>query len=396
MHVLFLPSWYPRDPADIGGSFFREQAIALAGQGVKVGVLACTLRSARRPREFVFGRRAPWAENDEGVITWRASTAHLTPRFPTLSAMNHAALLARTYAAYARNEGHPDVIHIQSALPAGMGAIRIAARHSIPVVLTEHSTAFARNRVSGRSLAGARLVAHRAAARFAVSTPFARLLEKQLGFAAGGFAVMPNAVDDRFLAGELVSRSDIQGFRFAHVSLLDEKKDVATALRAFAMAFSAQPDVTLAIGGDGPTRPALMAQARELGIDRQVEFAGALSRQGVRDLLGRSDAFVLPSRYETFGVVLIEALACGLPLVATRCGGPEDVVSPECGILVEPGDTAAMANAMRSLRENAAAVDRAALRNLARERYGASAIARRWIGIYERILREHAPADRKS
>ena len=100
-----------------------------------------------------------------------------------------------------------------------------------------------------------------------------------------------------------------------------EKKGQADLLRAFAERFAGDPSVRLGIGGDGPERGRLHELAGSLAIAEQVDWLGALDRDGVRQAMCEADAFVLPSRLETFGVVVIEALACGLPVVATRSGG---------------------------------------------------------------------------
>jgi glycosyltransferase involved in cell wall biosynthesis len=192
---------------------------------------------------------------------------------------------------------------------------------------------------------------------------------------------MPNSVSGLFTDSG-VERKHGGGFRFCHVSFLDSKKNVDALIRAFASSFRNDATVSLVIGGDGPSGPALQKLARDCGILRQVEFTGKLSRRQVRDVLDRSDAFVLPSRFETFGVVLIEATAMGLPVIATRCGGPEDIVTERNGILVPVGDTAALGAAMLRMYETRACWDRQSIRDECHERFGADSLARRWREIY--------------
>jgi glycosyltransferase involved in cell wall biosynthesis len=98
-----------------------------------------------------------------------------------------------------------------------------------------------------------------------------------------------------------------------------------------------------------------------------------------------ANCLVLPSLLETFGVVLIEALATGLPVISTRSGGPEDIVTPEVGVLVEPGDVPGLANALGTMRE-AATHDPQALRAQAIRRYGYEAVGAQLREVYQRAL----------
>ncbi len=92
--------------------------------------------------------------------------------------------------------------------------------------------------------------------------------------------------------------------------------------------------IKLKVGGDGPLNEELHAYVNELGINEQVAFLGALSRAQVKQETDNAHAFVLASMYETFGVVLIESLACGRPVVVTDSGGPRDFINESNGVVV--------------------------------------------------------------
>lgn len=132
---------------------------------------------------------------------------------------------------------------------------------------------------------------------------------------------------------------------------LVEEKDFDTLLKAFARVRNRRP-VALVILGDGPLRAELEELATELGVASDVRFEGMVGN--VYAYFSRSSAFVLSSKREAFGNVLIEALACGTPCVATRCasGGPQEILaSGEFGQLVDIGDVGGMANAMLRVLE---------------------------------------------
>jgi glycosyltransferase involved in cell wall biosynthesis len=125
------------------------------------------------------------------------------------------------------------------------------------------------------------------------------------------------------------------------IGRLIPQKDHETLLRAFADVRTKQPDAMLAILGDGPLAGDTHALARELGLDGAVLLPGRLE---TRDWLARADVFVHTSRWEGFGIVLLEAMLAGLPIVATRVSAvPEIVVDGETGVLVDAGDSRALA-----------------------------------------------------
>jgi glycosyltransferase involved in cell wall biosynthesis len=140
----------------------------------------------------------------------------------------------------------------------------------------------------------------------------------------------------------------------------------------------------LTVVGNGPSRRSLEDLATALNIDDQVRFTGTLDREEVRAAYSSSDVFVLASRTEPFGVVLVEAMATGLPLVATRSGGPEDIVTPNTGILVPTDDPEALAAAVKTLRDAPADRFRAeTIRSVAVDRYSSDAFVQRSRSLYE-------------
>ena len=121
------------------------------------------------------------------------------------------------------------------------------------------------------------------------------------------------------------------------VARLSPEKDLGNLIRAVAIAGSQNPDLKVEVAGDGPCRAELERLVVELGLQHRVLFLGEV--HDVPSLLARGSLFVLPSRSEGISLTLLEAMACGLPVVATRVGGtPEVVLDGESGLLVPPGN----------------------------------------------------------
>lgn len=141
------------------------------------------------------------------------------------------------------------------------------------------------------------------------------------------------------------------------VARLVPEKDHATLLRAWALVAGQEPDFRLEVAGDGPLMGELVGLAGGLGLGDRVRFLGRVD--DVPGLLGRAAMLVLPSRLEGISLTLLEAMARGLPVVATRVGGnPEVVIDGETGSLVSPGAPADLAAAVVALRRDPAAASR--------------------------------------
>jgi glycosyltransferase involved in cell wall biosynthesis len=171
------------------------------------------------------------------------------------------------------------------------------------------------------------------------------------------------------------------------VGRLIEQKDHATLLRAFARARSERPDAVLAILGGGPLESDTRALAAELDLDEAVLLPGRLE---IRDWLERADVFVHTSRWEGFGIVLLEAMLARLPVVATRVSAvPEVVADGETGVLVEPGDVDGVASALGALLadpDRARALGEAGHAR-ARSEFSVARMTDRTLAVYEEALR---------
>ncbi|WP_274585451.1 glycosyltransferase [Neisseria leonii] len=385
MHILLLPSWYPVSANDLNGTFFRQQAQALARAGVRVGVAAPVFRSLRGEFSSLwcgpYGRRSCL---EHGVVTHIHHSMLFFPRLPYLDRCRWLAAGEALFEAYAAEHGRPDVLHAHCLNYGGILAERIARRHHIPFVVTEHSSTYARGLIRPWQQKAMRQAAEAAAVRLAVSRPFCRLLERF--FPGTDWQYLPNMLDNLFTAAPLPDKTPERPFAFCAVGHLHRHKGFDIVLDAFALAAAQIPGITLHIGGSGSEAAALAAQAGRLNIENAVTFHGALSRQGVQDLMRRCDAFVLASRAETFGIVLIEALSQGLPLAATANDGPRSVITPESGLLVPNDDPAALARAMIALCRNRAAYPPHTLRAGALAEFGESAVIGQLLAHYRNAV----------
>ena len=381
-HILITPSWYPSFPGDIGGSFFREQALALRKRGHKVGVIAPTFRSFRDVKGIFNKPYGIKVEVDEGISTHR----YHTMSFPKMSGLNKSRFLQigeRLFEKYIKENGIPDLIHVHSMINAGFIALRLKEKYDIPYLVTVHSTAFARKLVPSSVLDALQPVVNEASHNIAVSGEFKKLLNKI--FNTNKWVYVPNIVNDEFFKMQLPKNKKEQ-FTFINVCFLDRKKRVDLLINAFAKVFKGQKDIRLKIGGDGSEKNNLIEQAEQLGVSKQIDFLGRLTRDQVKHEVLSADAFVLSSEYETFGVVLIEALALGKPIIATKCGGPESIISPEVGYLVEKNSIDDLARAMSDLFENYGQFESEEIREYCIQQFSEDAVIKKLETIYMDVL----------
>ena len=206
--------------------------------------------------------------------------------------------------------------------------------------------------------------------------------------------VIGNVIDtDYFSPGTGVPDAGSRGaFKVLAVALLTREKRIDLIIDAIAMCMrNGVGPIELKVIGDGPHRHALERRVVERGLGAVVRFVGLADRRAVRDAMRKADVLVLASDAETFGVVVAEAMACGIPVIATRAGGPEFIIEPGTGILVPTGDVAALAAALIRLRDEPAIVSGLAARASIVRRFGRGAFLRNLGNVYARVSKQWLP-----
>ena len=382
MHVLILPSWYPLNNEDLNGCFFREQVHALSRAGIQVGVIAPQFRSLRQGVKAITGSYDAEIWMDNNIPTYFKHGVFFFFLLPYLDLHRWVKAGVKLFELYIQEQGKPDVIHVHSLLLAGPLALEIHNKYNIPYCVTEHSSTFARGLVPNWQWDKLIRVAKSSCACFAVSQALASLLEKKLSNTE--WKVLPNLLDNQFAQSKSIIKKK---FQFCSVARLHENKGFDILLKAFAIVRQEKPELKLILGGDGPEKENLLKLAQTLNVEDAVTFTGALSRENVQLFMAESACFVLSSHVETFGVVVIEALSQGIPVIATKCGGPESIIVPGDGILVEVANVNALAQAMNEVVENTKLYDPDSIRQRCLERFSEKAFILRVEEIYKHCIK---------
>ncbi len=359
MRVLFLTSWYPTSELPYGGVFVREHARAVQAAGGEVAVLHIPDGASRGS--------GPWRleRETDTAITAGFRTARLTSRAIRIPGSRRLSYWAtyglappgrgRAIRGLRREGFKPDLIHAH-VFNAGAVGVVMGRLFGLPVVVTEHSTLFPRRELDRGMLKRARYAFSHAARVLPVSSSLKEAIEAY-GIQAK-FEVIPNAVDvDLFHPApsrKPKPKSKVRKLMFVGRLEPTEHKGFPTLVAALEILRERRSDWRLDVVGDGPSREDCAGRIAAAGLAEAVTFHGNLPKPAVASMMRASDVFVLPSRFETQGVVLLEAMASGLPIVSTTAGAIPEVVSARDGILVEPGDAPALADALDRVLSGAA------------------------------------------
>ena len=388
-----MPSWYPETETDFSGSFFREQAEALANAGHQVGVIAVrgfAIYQVGSLRSRPAGTRSA---HEHGVSVLRRDVLLPVPKAEGIK----LAVLERAwydlYKQYVREHGVPDVLHAHTMLPAGLVAAKVSQRTGVPFVVTEHRPSVVEQVRGGPTRRRALTAARDAGALVAVSEGFAGALNDV--YQTCRWRAVPGLLSPQ-LESATVRPVPAPRFVFGHVSHLDEGKRVDQLIDAFAAAFgdtasgktlgdSADAPI-LRIVGDSPERVKLEARAEASSAANLIEFVGAVSRENITEEFAKFSAFVLTSNAETFGTVFWEAMALGIPIIASDTWGGRSAARPDTGILVPVNDPVSLTNALVDLREGFAMFEAQHIRAQSIAHCGHTVFVNSYLKVYKEAV----------
>lgn len=386
MNVLFLTHSFPRRPGDAAGSFILRLAAALAKEGVEVHVVAPSARGLP-PAEVMEGVTVERFRYAPSRLEKLAYTGNMA-RDVASSWRARLALVSFlgsdfVSAVRARRSFEPDLIHAHWWFPSGLIGTWVSRMSHRPLVTTLHGTdvRLARSVATSRPLF--RHVLQHSAAITTVSTWLSNEVRKLVPSSNPDVLPMPAATDT------FVPRQGREKAKLLFVGRLTPQKGVDHLLRALA---EMREIAVLDIVGEGSSRDDLRALARDLSLDGRVAWHGQLSQEQLAGLYCAATALVVPSTEEGLGLVAVEALLCETPVVGFRSGGLTDVIRDNStGILVEPGNSSALARALDDVIADparASALGKAG-RIHALSTFAPESVARRYARVYHQVLAAH-------
>lgn len=387
--VLIVSEWYPSE-GNVSGIFVHDQAQILT-QNFDVAVLVPHLASWHEIPSRGIRPISRLEKADDLIICWESSLIAV-PRLPLLSHWSLSAGIAgvarRGLKKLEEVWGRPDLVHAHVVLPGGWAAVCLKKHLSVPAVLTEHSSPFAMHLRTGHQRWLVRKTLHGVDRVIAVS-PWMEAQIRDFQPDTQPIVIGNVIKTELFTLPDRASETSPTKTLLLAIGGLVEQKGMRYLLEATKLLLvRGYTNFEIAIVGDGPLRSQLEQTAQEYGLAGRCHFLGLRAPIEVREWIHRCDLFILPSLHETFGIVVAEAMACGKPVIATRCGGPEFIVTPDIGTLIPPADSIALASAIEDfLCQRHSRHDPELVRQRIVDRFGENIFLSRMTELYEQLLK---------
>ncbi|MEG1925516.1 MAG: glycosyltransferase [Ruthenibacterium sp.] len=371
MKILIITGTYPMKENPTPSIFTHNQAIALQKAGFDVAVLLFDIRSIRRRRKWGYSQYTY-----QGVPVYRFAIpcgpfAHIG------SVLSQWAVRA-CYPKVIRNFGKPDILHAHFS-DAAVCASSFKRKYNMPLVMTEHSSGILSQPKGSFAIKQAQRAYETADVILAVGSVLQKRVEE---LSQKKVHLVPNILPITMC---YQMQEKPQAFTFISVGSLQQGKRFDLTLQAFAQFRRKHPKAKLLIVGKGSQKGELLQLVHKLKAEGFVRFLGSVPNEEMPQIYAKAHVFVLPSDMETFGVVYAEAIACGLPAIATDCGGPTDIITPQNGIVIPKDDEETLLQAMELVFVNYKNYDRQQNAKDILKKFGEKSIVKQLTEVYNAV-----------
>lgn len=393
-NVFVIPSWYPSEFDPVSGIFVKNQCEAIATYTKYKPIVALwgqcdenvPLKTPFRIPLWLYRyfKKSGQVIYDEANVTY-IQTKALTwsHRLPYGGPSRLIASVRRSLAVATERFGDMHLIHAYVAYPGGYLARLISKETGIPYIVTEFMGPFpfpAHRTREGKPRSEIVEALTDSKENIVLSTYLQRCFSD---FQFPKPTVIPFSVNtDRFVLRSGGDHPEI--VRAVTCSRLVPEKGVFELIEAFEQVWMEMPNLRLTIIGSGSAESDLKRIVSEKGMSSIITFTGTLRSADVAKVFEQSDFFVLASHFDTFGVVFIEAMSSGLPIVGTMCGGPDGYVTPDQGVLVPPKNCHELTRALKEMASNYNAYDSNEIRRYALNKFSDRVVAEAVAYAYDR------------
>ncbi len=385
MRVLLTSHLFPNEVHPISGIFIKEQVKFLRkGCDIKAVVPVPWFQQVGGFGRWSLFSRVPSKRRVDGIDVLHPRYLRF-PRMILISSVWISYLLALLRSGKGSDF---DIVHAHVVYPDGFAGVVFSKIVHRPVVVTAHGSdvnIYSEKRILRKLIVWA---LRRSDTVIAVSRGLRDKLVS-LGIPSDKIRVIHNGVDlnlfrpmDRDFATAKMGLSKGKK-RIIYIGRLDRLKGIGVLIEAMATIASQRKDLELLlVGAKGGDEAEYAAMADRLGLKERVTFVNEVPISEVPLWLAASDVSVLPSFSEGFPLSIVEALACGRPVVSTRCGGPEEIIDGHTGILVRPGDPLALADAIGYVIDHPGKYKPEEIASYAREKFDLEAVASKVLNLY--------------
>lgn len=389
MKVLWLCSWYPNKLGLFDGDFIQRHAKAVSSLH---HVHVCFIK---KDEEGVITKKVKEESFSdlnltETIIYYKPFKTGLSFIDKIISDRQYKKLYKRFLYNYISTNEKLNFVHVHVAFKAGLAALWLKNKYNIPFLISEHWSGYLHNasyrykNFSKVNLIRLKNIFHEAEKLTVVSNVLGEAIIKN--FPVESFSVIPNVVDTEiFYPPAKVFEND--SVKFIHVSSLNAEKNIEETIKAFSIVKDKGYDFSLTVYG--PAKKFLNKLCAEKKLDDFITLKGEISQLLLADKMRKHDALVLFSKYETFGCVVIEANACGLPAILTDLRVfREYVVENETGIFAASNTANDLVEAIIYFINNRQKFNKKEISEYAKANFQYSAIAAKFDEIYNDIYKE--------
>ncbi len=383
-HILHLPKWYPH-PADVQNGVFIKKHIEAVPKKYDCSVVFAT--SARQKENLKIE-----SKTEENVFTVKVFFREFEQRNilkPVIHTIRYLSAMRKGMNLAKKQFGKPAIIHAHVVLRTALLAWILAFYHHIPFIITEHWSGFMNGDFQRKNLIYQKLVIFvmRRAAKIVVVSKNLKESLVTIGIKDSKFSIIPNIVDALPQAENRRFTASPGRIIFLSVAdLVDRIKNISDVIKTVAE-LPENFETEYWIVGDGEDKEKLVQLTESFGLlNNKIFFLGRKNNDEVLKIINEVDFLVLNSFTETFSVVTAEALLAGKPVIATRCGGPEIFVNETNGILIEPGNRAALKASIINMMGNYKSYNPEILKNPIREKFGREAVGKEILAIYDEVF----------
>jgi glycosyltransferase involved in cell wall biosynthesis len=384
-HILWLASWYPDEISPYNGDFIQRHAIAVSSH---IPITVIYIAQHGPDIEMPVSREIITQNGNltERIVYFKYGKTGARSLNKILYNWKYFYHFRRYIRQYIAENGRPDLIHVHIPMKAGRIALWLKETLSIPFIVTEHSSAYSDevpdsyHRRSDYYKKWVRSIFEQASGVTTVSARLGNRLQEL--FSIQNMHIIPNVADTRHFH---YSAHTAPRFRFLHASTMDHPKNVEGILKALHELKQIRSDwECIMLGWD---RPVLKELCASLQLDAHVKWKGVVTYQEVAREMQQSSALLMFSRYENQPCVILEALCCGLPVLATMVGGIPEIVNAANGILVPPEKEALLLEAMQDCMNDYSRFDRTAIAGAAQNLYAYEIAGKQFAALYDKYAK---------
>ncbi|HET6243566.1 MAG: glycosyltransferase [Bacteroidetes bacterium] len=332
--ILFLCKWYPNRGNLCNGIFIKKHAEAIA-KHAKVSVIYIGADDQMRNPMYEIENTI---EGNLNVIRVYYKNSDFGNGIigKSVKAFRYFKAFYTALKIYSKENGRPHVIHVNVLTRPAIAALILKKLKNIPYIITEHWTGYMAEHAEYSGLLK-RISTQLTVKNAAAVTTVSEVLSKSMQTCGlkGNYITIPNIVEVQkipFGKNSIPTAINVS-------DMVDEMKNISGIIKAMPEVIKEFPELRLELIGEGPDRQALEQLALNLNLlNKNVFFFNQLAHEQVLKRIAVASFLIVNSHYESFSVVAAEALACGTPVLSTQCGGPEEFINEDCGILIKPGD----------------------------------------------------------